>query len=381
MDDNQFLQEISKIKPWNSSSTPIKVNSIRYNQDFSLLTLGTSKGYRIFLTSNLKQCNEETEINDNFGDIGIAMTYFNSSLIFLLPSYSNEKYSNRELIIFDDFYQSIIASFKDAKREIINFFLSKNILFIINTNRIIIIELFTFRIIEIIESVCTNNKLLSYNFLDYISFTFEPDKKFIHIYNYINNNYKITYKKKSIIKLPFDFVQVAQISPLGDLIGIISIFGNKMHLYYTQTGKLKECIYLGSSILTIEKMYFSQKKQNYIFIITNNDKYYIYKSKKIEDPKCICENYNDKSMINGELVQEEKPSGFFGFFRKYSKKNKDIKEIHAFFECEGRILFSDFDRNKNKDLIIIKYDGEFIKYRFIKKSCGNISPFVKIQWL
>ena len=380
MENNQFLKEISGIKPWNSES--IKVNSIRYNQDYSLLTLGTSKGYRIFLTSNLKLCNEETEVNNNFGDISNAMTYFNSSLIFLLPSSFNDKYSNKELIIFDDFYQTILASFKDVKEEIINFFISKAVLFVINKSRIIIIELFSFKIIEIIESVCANSKLLSFNFLDYFAFSFSQDKNCIHIYNYINDNYKIVSKKKYIIKPPFDYIQIAQISPLGNLIGIISIYGNKLHLYYTHTGKLKECIFLGPNIQTIERIHFSEKKQNYLFIIKNNCKFNIYKiiKNQNEHPKCFCENYNDKNIMSGDSVKEEKSSGFFGFFRK-SSKNKDIKEIHATFDCEGRILFADFDRNTNKDLIIIKYNGEFIKYHFNKKKCGNISPYVKVQWI
>ena len=50
--DSEFL-DLSKLTPWNSREYPVLVNSIRYNQDYSLLTLGTSKGYKIFLTSNL----------------------------------------------------------------------------------------------------------------------------------------------------------------------------------------------------------------------------------------------------------------------------------------------------------------------------------------
>ena len=48
-DKNEEI-DFTKITPWNSREYPVRVNSIRYNQDFSLLTLGTSKGYKIFLT-------------------------------------------------------------------------------------------------------------------------------------------------------------------------------------------------------------------------------------------------------------------------------------------------------------------------------------------
>ena len=380
MNDDQFIKEISSIKPWNSKENPITVNSIRYNQDFSLLTLGTSKGYRVFLTSNLKLCNEETEINNNFGNINVAMVYFNSSLIFLLPSKNNEKYSNKELIIFDDFYQTKLASFKDKTEEIYNFFLSKNVLYVITLTRIIIVELFSFKIIEIIENTVYNGKLLSFNYNDYIAFTFNNDKKNIYIQNYNNENYKVMSRmKRTIHSSTFDFIQIFELSPLGDLIGVVSVFGNKMHIYYTKTGKLKECIYLGPIIQTIEKMLFSEKKPNYIFLLKNNNYFYVYKLNKVknENPKCICDKYNDNDIFNNP--QKDK-AGILGFMRK-SSKNKDIKDPHTFSEYEGRILFVDFDRNKHKDLIFINYNGQFIKYHFNKKRSGNISPSITIQWI
>ena len=62
----------------------------------------------------MKTCQEETtDVVKNLGDINIAMNYFKSSLVFFLPSKDNKNFSNKEIIIFDDFYQTQIASFKD----------------------------------------------------------------------------------------------------------------------------------------------------------------------------------------------------------------------------------------------------------------------------
>ena len=235
MNDDQFIKEVSSIKPWNSKENPITVNSIRYNQDFSLLTLGTSKGYRIFLTSNFSLCNIETEITNNFGDIMIAMVYYKSSLVFLLPSKYKEKYSNKELIIYDDFYQCKLASFKDKNEEIKNFFLSKNVLSVVTLNKIIIIELYSFKTIEIIEKINFINKLISFNFNDYICYTYLQDKKTVYIKKYESENYKIVSQMNKIINSSFNFIQMIQISPSGDLIGLVTIFGNKIHIYYTHS--------------------------------------------------------------------------------------------------------------------------------------------------
>ena len=70
----------------------------------------------------------------------------------------------------------------------------------------------------------------------------------------------------------------------------------------------------------------------------------------------------------------------FGYFRRFSK-NKDLWESHANGELDGQILFLDFDRNKNKDIIYINEGGEFIKYHFNKTHTGNILPYVKVQWM
>ena len=379
MDNIENLKEISVIKPWNFSENPIKVNSIKYNNDYSLLTLGTSKGYRIFSTSNLTLCNKETEINNNFGDIMIAMVYYNSSLVFLLPSKNNETYSNNELIMFDDYFQIKLASFKDKNEEIKNFFLSKNVIFIITLNKIIVIELFTFKIIEIIEKINFINKLISFNCFDYLCYTFFQNKKTVYIEKYENENYKIVSKINKVIKPSFNFIQIIQISPSGDFIGIVSIFGNKIHIYYTQSGKLKECIYIGPTIQTIEKMFFSEIKPNYLFLLKNFDKFYIYKIGKIEaeNTKCICDKYDDNKIINGEINQGEQSKNNI---RKFPN-NKDIKELHAYSLYEGRLLFADFDRNKHKDLIFINHEGKYTRYHLNKKKSGKISPIVSVQWM
>jgi hypothetical protein len=374
------INEIKNIRPWNDKDDPIKVNTIRYNQDFSLLSLGTSKGYRVFLTSNLKLTHEITEANTNLGDILIAMTYYKSNLVFLLPKKNNEKYSNKELIVFDDFYQNILASFKDKNEGFINFGLSKNTLFIVALSKIIVIELFSFKVIEIIEKINSNNKLISFNYVDYLAYINLENKKEVCVNFYENLNYKLISKSHKKISIPFDYVQIINISPKGNYIGVVSIFGNKIHIYNTQTGKLKECIFTGPTVQTLEKMVFSEKKPNYILLVKNDFKLYVYKIGKTENSKCICDKYSDKNMIGGESVQEEKNGGFLGFIRK-SFKNKDIKEVHSFTEYDGKLIFADFDRNKHKDLFIINHSGLFNNFHFNKKKSGKISSKLSLQWI
>jgi len=155
-------------------------------------------------------------------------------------------------------------------------------------------------------------------------------------------------------------MQTIQLSPTGHILAIVSIYGNKIHLYYTQNGKLKDCIFLSQNIQTIEKVLFSKKKSNYLFVLKNDHKFYIYKigNNLVEDPNCICDKYEDSKIIS-QKKEEDNNYGIFGYFRKYSR-NKDIREEHAYSEFEGNLLFIDFDGNKNKDIIFINESGRFI---------------------
>ena len=379
-DENNPENDLSNLHPWNSKDYPVKVNSIRYNQDFSLLTLGTSKGYKIFLTSNMRQVNEETEEVKNLGDISIAMAYFKSSLVFCLPSRHNQKHTNKEVIIFDDFYQAEFASLKDKSEEISNLFVSKNVLFLITLSKIIVVELNTFQVVDIILNINSTHKLVSFNFVDFIAYTLLKDKKKVFINYYQNKQHKIFSLMKKEITSSFEYVQTLQISPCGDVVGIVSIFGNKIHIYCTQDGKLKDCLFLGPTVQTIENILFSELKPNYLFVLKNDNKFYIYKLSKVkvDKPKCICSKYDDR-YISSSSNTETKNSGIFSFFRRPSR-NKDIKDVHAFAEFEEEFKFLDFDRNKRKDIILIDNRGQLIKYHFNKNPSGNITPILKVQW-
>ena len=376
-------EDISKLEPWNSGEYPIRVNSIRYNQDYSLFTLGTSRGYRIFLTKNFRSALEETEVVRSLGDLNIVMTYYKSSLVFFLPGKNNPKFPNSELVVFDDLYQSKFASLKAKREEIINFFVSKNVIYIATLSQIIILEVLTFKIIDIIQNVNTTPKMLTFSFFDIFSFMKLNEKKTIYTNIFVNNKHKLEYISTKKIKSPFDLVQIIQLSPNGSMIAVVSIFGNKIHLFYTQSCRLKECIYLGNSIICIEKLCFSKKKENYILIMRNNQKFYIYKTSKnfVEFPKCVCSKYDDKNLTKNDINQDEENTGWlYGFFKK-NVKNNDIRDVHAFSQYMGNPFLIDFEILHNKDLIIIDRRGKIEKFHFNKQKGGEINPFLSFDWI
>ena len=383
MEKNIKNSDLSKIIPWNSKVNPVKINTIRYNQDFSLLILGTSQGYKIFSTNNFKLIEEENNLKNKFGDIHIADLYYSSKLVFILPSMFNKEYQNNELIIFDDYFQKKIGSIKLKEEKINNFFIAKDIIFIITLKNIIVLELYSLKVIEIIDDIAYNDKIISTNPFNYLAYSKNSDRKSIFVDYYKSENNKIIARKRKKISTNFDFIQAIQFSPSGDKIVVVSIFGNKVHIYDTFSGTLKNCFFLGPKIQTIEKIFFSEKKPNYLLFIQNDKLFNIYKLGKIKEKeqiqKCICNIDNDQDLLSRVCEIDKKNEGL-SKPRTYSK-NKNIKEPHAYSDLEVRLLFGDFDRNSHKDLIFINKEGKLIKYHFNKKKNGKISPILSVQWI
>ena len=90
-ESNKINNDLNNLIPWNSKEFPVKINSIRYNQDNTLFTLATSRGYKIFSTKNLKQAYEETAKIRELDDLEIVMTYYCTSLVFFIPTKNNKQ--------------------------------------------------------------------------------------------------------------------------------------------------------------------------------------------------------------------------------------------------------------------------------------------------
>ena len=81
------------------------------------------------------------------------------------------------------------------------------------------------------------------------------DKKSVYIKYYSSKDHKINSTIKKKIPSNFEFFQIIALSSSGNMLSIVSIFGNKIHIYNTQDEKLKYCIYLGPTIQVIENVF------------------------------------------------------------------------------------------------------------------------------
>ena len=368
--------DISSIIPWNSKEFPVKVNNIRYNQDNSLFTLATSKGYKIFSAASLIQVQEETNIVQDLGDLDIVMTYYSSSLVFFTATKYNEKYSTKELIVFDDFSQNKISSFKSNNERITNFYVGKYAIFIVLESKIIIIELISFKIINIIYNIYSDKKLCSFTVYGFVGFTKRDEKYSVYIKVLNLENNKIISIRNRCIKPNFEYIQNLQISPSGQFIALASIFFFFLHIYYVENLILKECFYLGNEINNIIKMSFPARQEGFLLVQISDKKFRIYQFSNILEGqfKCHCYKYKNEEMIKEVIKKKENEKGLINYIKK-SYFNYDYPNNNALisFEEKEGILFLDFVENdtfikklmnNKKEIVMINEKGHYSKFSF-----------------
>ena len=374
--------DYSKISPWNSGDFPVKVNNIRFNQDNTLLTLATSRGYKIFSAKTLRKVQEETELVRDLGDLKIVMTYYETSIVFFTGKKNNKKITQKELIIFNDFTQKQIGKFESREENIINFYVSKNAIFIALENNLVILELISLKIINIIENVEINNKLVSFNINNNIAYILQnqPKKIFINKYSFKNNILSGIQKKN--INCSFDWVQFIKLSQSGNFISIVSILGNKIHIYKTSNCSLIKCILIGLRIYNIENISFisNKQKENYFFVNLNNNTIKIYRLKNIEKNYCVCDKYLDDDILTNK-IKDDNSNNFFSNYL-FPMKNTDIAESHLNINSDNNIIFSEFFVNLFiKSLVIIDNKGFYYIYFFDKEKTSTPIYYAECKWI
>ena len=374
--------DYSKISPWNTGEFPVKVNNIRFNQDNTLLTLATSRGYKIFSAKTLRKVQEETELVRDLGDLKIVMTYYETSIVFFTGKKNNKKITQKELIIFNDFTQKQIGKFESKEENIINFYVSKNAIFIALENNLVILELISLKIINIIENVEINNKLVSFNINNNIAYILQNHPKKIYINKYSFKNNILSGIEKKNINCSFDWVQFIKLSQSGNFISIVSILGNKIHIYKTSNCSLIKCILIGLRIYNIENMSFisNKQKENYFFVNLNNNTIKIYRLKNIEKNYCVCDKYLDDDILTNK-IKDDNSNNFFSNYI-FPIKNTDIAESHLNINSNNNIIFSEFFVNLFiKSLVIIDNKGFYYIYFFDKEKTSTPIYYAECKWI
>jgi hypothetical protein len=96
------LQSVIDDKKEKESKVDYIINGMFFNQNNTLVSLATNKGYKIFESFNLKQVSEDDEINELIGDLKISIPFYESNIIHFVGSNNNQSFPSTQMITWDD---------------------------------------------------------------------------------------------------------------------------------------------------------------------------------------------------------------------------------------------------------------------------------------
>jgi len=224
----------------------LKIFSMEYNQNNTLLVLGTNFGYRVFdVLNDFKLVSTVDENQKELGPLKKAKILYKSSLIGFIGARENKRFKENTLNIYSDDYQKILSKIS-FNQSIKNFYISSSLLFVCFISHIYVFELHSMKFIHNIphclfkenlfsttedpleeneeDEFAYNNKVIS---VAYVS-SYQND---IKTQRYIiNKNITNFVVKDEVIS---DFSECPEMIKLfkGFKMIVISKSGNKLHIY------------------------------------------------------------------------------------------------------------------------------------------------------
>jgi len=159
------MEQLSQTRIYKTESLyeNIQCNGIFINQDSSLLSIATDKGFKIFETYNFIQISEEDEIQDLIGSLKIAIPFYESYLIMLVGKNENSIFAPNHLVIWNDIKKMKIGMII-LNDKIIDAKIFKDLIYILIPQKILLFgtrNLNYIYTINDVDAIKMNNLLIS----------------------------------------------------------------------------------------------------------------------------------------------------------------------------------------------------------------------------
>ena len=350
---------------WNTQRK-VTINNIRFNQDNSLLVLATSRGYRVFDSRSFEAVSSVNDYHDIIGDIAIAQTLYKSHLVFLVGSLQNNSFLHNQLVIWNDMknQKDSIIFFKDTVN---NFHLSKHVLYVFTSSKLLLFELSSLSYVASVTNILNNPKLYDINVANdvLVHNTFQKRSVVQITRFYVNdNNFKLTTKAVNTITTGFKDIQSVKLSHSGAKLIVVSLLGNKLHVYDMDSFELQCCLYVAEHINTIDNMCVDARKENYVMFIGEDGVLKVYSVKRSYNERgsvCKCKEHDDEVLLGKKKEESLIKEGFFGgWLNKFQgvvgKKRNEVDASVGSLEIKGGkegVMFVAFDAFAKKELVFI----------------------------
>lgn len=357
----------------------LKILSMDYNQNNTLLVISTNYGYRIFdVANNFQLLSTVDENQKNLGPLKKCKILFKSSLLGFIGDKENKRFKENTFYFYSDEYKKILSKITFSQ-NIIDFYLSSSLLFICFLSNIHVFELHSMKYIHNIphcffkpklfsvvedhldesddEEYIYNNKVIT---IAYIS-SYQND---IKIQRYIIKKNIPTFVVKD--ELNSDFLDCPDMIKLvkGFKILVLSKNGNKLHIYDYVNNNLLYCIFLGNGNLDIIDINFGIKNKFLMFHYNMYQMDIIKMDREYRFVKCQCSKFGN----NKSILRRLKTYDFSG----NSNKIENIYSSGTILNKKGWNNFCCQFDPKKKDIINVVNNGGFLTvYQFDRKEKGD----------
>jgi len=363
----------------------LKILSLNFNQNNTLLVVGTNYGYRIFdVVNNFQLISDVDKSQKDLGPLKLVKILYKSSLVGFVGAKENERFKENTFYFYSDEYKKILSKIS-FKQNIKNFYISSSLLFICFISNVYVFELYSMRFIHNIQHCMFNEKIFSI-----VEDPLEEgdDEEFSITNKVISLAYVSTYQniikiqryiiKKNIPTYVFkdelmsDFEQEPSLIKLikGLKIIVLSRYGNQLHIYDYVNNSLLYCIYLGHDNINMIDISLGIKNK-FLMLYHDTQKIDIIKmNKDSSNAKCTC----SKAVGNKFSFKRLKTYDFSGSKGKvqnvFSSVNISYKKGVGNFCCE-------FDPKEKNIINVISDNGYLTVYQFDRKQIGDKFKEVK----
>ena len=341
--------------------------SLTFNQDFSLFSIGTETGFRIYNTSPFNLGYEKRF----YGGIYKCEMSYRSNYLALIGGGRAPKYDNKKVVLYNDALDSIQSEFKFTT-PVLNVKLKKYLIFIVCETKIFVFNIQNSQNIDCLDTSINKKGLIAINgsgektIMAY-PIEFEDYKKgYVSIKNYKNNKCFPQYVHEddiSYMAMDYYGLLLATSNEKGTLIRIHSCKDGTL-LQECKRGKEKaEIIYICFDI-------------NYKYMGVSSDRktIHIWKLDNIIERKKKDKLPSSKTIRVNDIKNEYKRSiSAFNFQDKDEKEEVKIKEI-KFYKTETSFAKVKLDEPNfifcfmpNDILIIVTQKGFYYKAIIEKK--------------
>jgi len=355
----------------------LKIISMNYNQNNTLLVLSTNYGYRIFdVLNDFQLISTVDESQKELGPLKKAKILYKSSLIGFIGEKENERFKENTFYFYSDEYKKILSKITFSQ-NIKDFYISSSLLFICFLTNIYVFELHSMRYIHNIQHCLYNEKLISIvedpleetedeeyltnNKVITIGYVTSYQNE-IRIQRYIINKNIPNFVVKDTVKS--DFNECPEMIKLikGLKIIVVSKNGNRLHIYDYVNNSLLYCLYLGNDNYNINDIKLGIKNKFLMFYYKVYQIDIIKMDKELKKVKCNCSDsnnkflykrlktfdFNNKSRINnvyssGTIINKGK---YLEYLCQFDPKKKDIINV---VNNGGFLTVYQFDRKQEGD--------------------------------